>query len=143
MLDVCCVPTSYDKYVALVKTGNACQLSAYMLLRGSVVPAKFPLCHSTRCLVCCMRNGARSAPRNLTRYRLSAYSRDLWTPHLWTAVCISQAKECFTTSMYCVCSILCCPCPCCTHNSSWFLGLHFAHCSDAVDCFTLIHGSTS
>ena len=40
------------------------------------------LCHSTRCLVCCMRNGARSAPRNLTRHRLSAYSGDLLTPSL-------------------------------------------------------------
>ena len=32
--------------------------------------------------------------RNLTLHRLSAHSRDLLTPHLWTAVCIGQAKEC-------------------------------------------------
>ena len=31
MLDVCCVPTSYDEYIAMVKTGNECQLSACML----------------------------------------------------------------------------------------------------------------
>ena len=34
MLDVCCVPASYDEHIAMVKTGNECQLSAYMLLLG-------------------------------------------------------------------------------------------------------------
>ena len=34
MLDVCCVPTSYDEYIAVVKTGNECQPSAYILLLG-------------------------------------------------------------------------------------------------------------
>ena len=34
MLDVCCVLTSYDEYIAMVKTGNECQPSAYMLLLG-------------------------------------------------------------------------------------------------------------
>ena len=34
MLDVCCVPTSHDEYITIVKTGNECQLSAYMLLLG-------------------------------------------------------------------------------------------------------------
>ena len=34
MLDVCCVPTSYDEYIAIVKTGNECQLLAYMSLLG-------------------------------------------------------------------------------------------------------------
>ena len=34
MLDVCCVPMSYDQYLAMVKTGNECQVSAYMLLLG-------------------------------------------------------------------------------------------------------------
>ena len=34
MLDVCSVPTSYDEYIATVKTGNDCQLSAYILLLG-------------------------------------------------------------------------------------------------------------
>ena len=64
MLDVCCVPTSYDEYIAMVKTGNECQVSAYMLLlgnlatavccAGSVVPAKFP-CVTQRvawCVAC-------------------------------------------------------------------------------------------
>ena len=32
MLDVCCVPASSDEYIAMVKTGNDCQRSAYMLL---------------------------------------------------------------------------------------------------------------
>ena len=28
-------------------------------------------------------------------------------------------------------------------NSSWFMGSHFAHCSGAVGCCTLMHVSTS
>ena len=36
MLDVCCVPTSYDEYILMVKTGNECQLSAYILLHGEL-----------------------------------------------------------------------------------------------------------
>ena len=32
MLDVYGVPTLYDEYIAMAKTGNECQLSAYMLL---------------------------------------------------------------------------------------------------------------
>ena len=32
MLDVCCVPTSYDEHTGMVKTGDECQVSAYMLL---------------------------------------------------------------------------------------------------------------
>ena len=34
MLFVYCVPTLYDEYIAMVKTGNECQLSAYMLFLG-------------------------------------------------------------------------------------------------------------
>ena len=47
------VPTSYDEWSAMVKTGDECQLTAYMslhgnlcydsLLRRSVVPVKFLL----------------------------------------------------------------------------------------------------
>ena len=40
----------------------------------------------------CMQSGARNVPRNLTLHRLSAYSRDLLTPHLWIAVCIRSAS---------------------------------------------------
>ena len=53
MLDVWCDPTLYDEYIATVKAGNECQLTAHMslhrnfccggLLRGSVVPAKILL----------------------------------------------------------------------------------------------------
>ena len=74
MLDVCCVPTSS----AMVKTRNECQLSAYKLLLGNLATAVCcaePLCHSTRCLVCCMRNGARSVPQNLTVDTASLDSR--------------------------------------------------------------------
>ena len=34
MFDVCCIPTSCDEYIAMVKTGNECQLSAHMLFLG-------------------------------------------------------------------------------------------------------------
>ena len=34
MLDVCCVLTSYDVYIAMVKTGNEGQLSAFKFLLG-------------------------------------------------------------------------------------------------------------
>ena len=75
---------SDGEYIAMVKTGNECQLSVYMLLHGNNATAvccaevlfqpSFSLCHQTRCLVCCMRNGVRSVPRNLTQHSLSAYS---------------------------------------------------------------------
>ena len=32
---LCCDPTSYDEYQAMVKTGNQCQLSAFILLLGT------------------------------------------------------------------------------------------------------------
>ena len=83
------VHTPYDEYIAMVKTETnvssqtTCCLSV-TLLRRSVArkccSSQVSLCHSTRCLVCCRRNGARSVPRNLTRHRLSACSRDLLTP---------------------------------------------------------------
>ena len=38
-------------------------------------------------------------------------------------------------------SILCCLCPCCTHNSSWSLAFHACFRSNC--CSTLIHGRTS
>ena len=67
MLDVCCVLASYDGYIATVKIGNECQLSAYMLLLGNlatavgtVVPAKFP-CVTQRvawCVACGMEHEA-------------------------------------------------------------------------------------
>ena len=34
MLDVYCVPTSYGECIAMAKTGNECQLLAFMLLLG-------------------------------------------------------------------------------------------------------------
>ena len=41
MLDVCCVPTSYDEYIAIAKIGNECQLSAYMLLLSKLAIVVF------------------------------------------------------------------------------------------------------
>ena len=92
-----CLMLMCSVVVSMVKTRNEFQLSAYMMLVGNFATA-----------VCCAEvlfqpsffHVSRSVPRNRTLHRLSASSRDLLTPHLWTAVCISQAKECFTSSMY-------------------------------------------
>ena len=40
VLDACCVPTSFDEYIAMVKTGNECQLSAYYFLFGKCAIAE-------------------------------------------------------------------------------------------------------
>ena len=94
MLDVCCDPTWYNEYIAMVKTGNECQVTDYMsshgkscyggLLRGSVVPAKFLLVllntlpvedeTSNASVVVWSGNGARCVSRDVTLHRLSAYS---------------------------------------------------------------------
>ena len=114
MLDVCCDPTLYDKYIAMVKVRNECQFTAYMSLHGNLAFAvccaevlfhpSFSLCRLTHCLrnmrhpTCLfwygLESGARCVSRNVTRHRLSAYSSDSLTLHLSTAVCISQAEEC-------------------------------------------------
>ena len=39
ILDVGRVHTSYDEYIAMVKTGNECQLSTYMLFVGNIAIA--------------------------------------------------------------------------------------------------------
>ena len=56
-----------------VRSRTTCCLSV-TLLRMSVAPKccsnQISWCHSTRCLVCCMRNDARCVPRNLTRHRV-------------------------------------------------------------------------
>ena len=98
----------------MVKTGNECQLTDYMssrgkncydsLLRGSVVPTKFLLVllntllvedeTSNALFVVWVGNGARCVSWDVTLHRLSAYSWDLLTLHLSTAVCIIQGKEC-------------------------------------------------
>ena len=77
MLDVCCDPTLYDEYIAMVKAGNECQLTYYMsphgnlcyggLLRGSVVPANtLPVEHETSNAFVVVWPGERST-RSTTR----------------------------------------------------------------------------
>ena len=87
MLDVCCVHTSHDEYIAMVKTGNECQLSAYKMFVGNLATAvccaevlfqpSF-LCVTQR-VAWCVASGvaARNVPSNLALQRLSAYSQDL------------------------------------------------------------------
>ena len=94
MLDVCCDPTLDNEYMAMVETGNECQLTDYMslrgkncrggLLRGSVVPAKFLFVllntlpvedeTSNALVVVWSGNGARCVSRDVTLRRLGAYS---------------------------------------------------------------------
>ena len=84
--------------------------------------SQVPLRSLTRCLRGCATERTTTAQTERVLTRLVGFM----TPHLWTAVCISQASECLSTpSMYWFCSILCCLCPCRTHNSSWFLVTHF------------------
>ena len=81
MIHVCCDPTLYDEYIAMVKAGNECQLTVYMslhgdlchggLLRGSVVPSKFlleslntlPVEHETSNALIAVWSGERSTLR--------------------------------------------------------------------------------
>ena len=94
MLDVCCDPTLYNEYIAMVETGREGQFTDYMsshgkncyggLLRGTVVPAKFLLVllntlpvedeTSNALVVVWFGNGVRCISRNVTLHRLSAYS---------------------------------------------------------------------
>ena len=93
MLDVCCDLTLYNENIAMVKTGNECQVTDHMsshgkncygsLLRGSVVPTKFLLVllntlpgedETYNALVGVWSgSGARCVPRDVTLHRLSAY----------------------------------------------------------------------
>ena len=152
MIDVCCVPTLYDEYIGMVKSGNECMSASQTtcclsvtLLRQSVARKcccnQVSVCHSTLCLVCCMRNGARSVPRNLTWHRLEHILTRLVDTHLW----IASVKQNSVAYHPCIESVtsMCCLGPCCTHNSRGTLGSHFAHGSGAVGCSTLIHGSRS
>ena len=111
MLDVCCEVTSCDEYVAMVKTEKRMSaqptccftvtLATRSLLRRSVVPAKFLLGTSTRCL-----QNVRQQPRWLW-YGLGTpwiTERDtaqtetervltrLVTAHPWIVVCIKSKR---------------------------------------------------
>ena len=139
------------EYIAMVTARNECQHTAHMsshcdlcfdgLLRGSVIPVKFLLVSSTRCLRNMrlptrwlgygLRTGARRASRNVTVHRLSAHSQDLlFTAHLHDSR-LYQAKGAKTCCAHHACidrPILCCLSSQYTHNPSWStLGLHFAH----------------
>ena len=70
------------KVVSAVVARKVCYCG---LLRGSVVPAKFPSMSLTRCLQSCVTDELELV---LTRFV------DPMTPHLWTVVRISQAKVC-------------------------------------------------
>ena len=89
MLDACCDPTLYNEYIAMVETGNECQLTDCMSSHGknccgSVVPAKLLLVlldtlpvedeTSNALVVVRFGNGARCVSRDVTLHRLSAYS---------------------------------------------------------------------
>ena len=66
MFDDCCVPTSYDEYIAMVKTGNEGQLSAYMMLFGKFSTV---VCFTEESgFGALIRNGCHQAVREDSRY---------------------------------------------------------------------------
>ena len=69
MLDVCCVLTTYDEYIAMAKTGNECQLSACLLLLG-----KFAV------VVCCAEVLFQPSFFHVVNTLPAEYSRDLMIP---------------------------------------------------------------
>ena len=113
MLDVCCEVTSHDEYVAMVKTKKrmsaqptCCYTATFAtrsLLRGSVVPAKFLLWTSTRCLQN-VRHQTRWLWYGMERSTTWITEGDtaqteteriltrLVTAHSWIAVCIKSKK---------------------------------------------------
>ena len=151
MLDVCCFHTSYDEYIAVVKTGTnvssqpTCCLSVTLLSRSvarKCCSSQVSLCHSTRCPVCCMRNGTRSVPRNLTRHRRGRILTRLVDTHPWVAVCTSQATECLNTIHVWSLSSFCCSWPVLHAQLTWYFGFTLRMVAER-GCSTLIHGSTS
>ena len=119
MLDVCCIITSSDEYVAVIKTGNECELQNYMLLPSklrygglldeTVVPAKFLLMslntlpeeHETPNALVVVWSLELSTLR-ITDRDTAQTERILIVTHLWTAVWLlplypESRKECLHT----------------------------------------------
>ena len=112
MLDVCCEVTSHDEYVAMVKTKKrmsaqptCCYTATFAtrsLLRGSVVPAKFLLWTSTRCLQNVRHQtrwlwyGKRSTTwiteGDTAQTETERILTRLVTAHSWIAVCIKRKR---------------------------------------------------
>ena len=135
MLDVCCVPSSYDEYIATVKTRNECQLSAYMLLLGNLAAA-----------VCCAEVLFQSSFL-VSLSVLPGVLHAEWSTKRTTEPDTAQT-ECVLTRLVdtasldsrlrhsrkrvfarhpCIEPVLsCCLCQCCTHESSFLLSPHFA-----------------
>ena len=104
MLDVCCIITSSDEYLSVIKTGNECQLQGYMLLPSelcygglldeSVVPAKcllvslntLPEEHETPNALVVVWSLELSTLRITERDTAQTERILTVTPHLWTAV---------------------------------------------------------
>ena len=124
MLDVCCVPKSYDEYVAMIRTANECQLSAYMLLLGTfatVVCCAEELFQPSFLHVVSTLHAEWSTER--TTEPDTAQTERVLTRLVDTAsriaVCIRSAsakQKSLSPQHPCIdsVSILCCPCPCCT-----------------------------
>ena len=162
MLDVCCDPTLYNEYIAVVETGNECQLTDDMsshgkncyggLLRGSVVTAMFllvslstlPAEHETSNVSVVVWSGDGSTLR-ITERDTAQTERILMrvvdTSSLDSR--LHQSSKRVLRRHPCFEPVLsCCLCQCCTHNSLFLLSPYFAHgCGPGYS--VLIHGSTS
>ena len=146
LVSVCCDPTLYNEYIAMVETGHECQLTDYMsshgkncyggLLRGRVVPGKFLLVlHNTlpvedetsnALVVVWFGNGARSVPRNLVRHRLERILMRLVNTSSLHSRLHQSRKRVFPRHPCFEPVFSCCLCQCCTQNSLFLQSLHFA-----------------
>ena len=160
MLDVCCDPTLYNEYIAVVETGNDCQLTDYMssrgknchggLLRGSVVTAMFllvslstlPAEHETSNVSVVVWSGERSTLRITVRDTAQTeriLMRVVDTSSLDSRLHQSSKRvlprhPCFELVPSC------CLCQCCTHNYFFFDFLNFfakkLHCCQLWSTFS-------
>ena len=163
MLDVCCIITSSDEYLAVIKTGNECQLQGCMLLPSklcygglldeTVVPAKFLLVslntlpeeHETPNALVVVWSLELSTLRITERDTAQTERILIVTPHLWTAVWLlplypESRKECLHTIHVLIVSRLVLPTRD-SHAEACDAPAHLAH--GGCGCSILIHGNTS
>ena len=94
------VLTTYDEHIATVKTGNECELSAYMLLLGKcaiAVCCAEVLFQPSSLYMSLASLHAEWSTEHTTEPDIAQTERVLTrhvgsTPHLWIAVCIRSAS---------------------------------------------------
>ena len=157
MLDVCCDPTLYNEYIAMVETGRECQFTDYMssrgktcyggLLRGSVVPAKFLLVllstlpvedeTSNALVVVWFGNGVRCISRKRDTAQTERILMRLVSTSSLDSRLHQSRKRVFPRHPCFEPVLSCCLCQCCTQNSLFLLSPYFAHGSGASGFFSV------